>query len=38
MNTEENNASSFRVPYRIQGLWQYLKDIMAQKAYKRSFR
>jgi hypothetical protein len=36
-NTEGNNASSFRVSYWIKGLWQYLKDITAQKAYKRSF-
>ena len=36
-NTEENNASSFEVSYQIWGLWQYLKDITAQKAHNGSF-
>ena len=33
MNTEGNNASSFGVPYQIQGLWQYLETLKARKAY-----
>jgi hypothetical protein len=36
-NTKGNTASSFRVPYQIRGLWQYLKVIMVWKAHKWSF-
>jgi hypothetical protein len=36
-NTEGTSKSSFRVPYRIRGLWQYLEVIMAQKDHKGSF-
>jgi hypothetical protein len=37
MNTKRKSSSYFVVPYKIRGLWQYLKDIMARKAHKGSF-
>ena len=37
MNTKGKSTSSFGVPYQIWGLWQYLKTLLAQKAYTSSW-